>query len=60
MTQYVRRFPLPDISSSLSRKIVGFVRRLVEQRGNPAWQEWEAATDALVWESFGLVKEPAR
>jgi len=60
MTQYVRRFPLPEISSSLSQKIIAFVRRLVEQRANPARQEWEAATDALVWESFGLVKEPAR
>lgn len=60
MTQYVRRFPLPDISSSVSRKIVALVRRLVEQRASPAWQEWEAVTNTLVWESFGLVKEAAR
>jgi hypothetical protein len=60
MTQYVRRFPLTDISSPLSKKIVALARRLVDEREHPARREWEAATDALVWESFGLVKEPAR
>jgi hypothetical protein len=60
MTQYVRRFPLPDISSPLSKKIVALVRRLVDEDDNPARREWEAETDSLVWESFGLVKEPAR
>jgi len=60
MTQYVRHFPLPDISLPASRKIVALASRLVGKVNHPARQDWEAAIDALVWDSFGLVKEPAR
>jgi len=60
MTQYVQRFPLPDRSLPRSKKIIALVRRLVDERDHTERGDWEAATDALVWESFGLVKEPAR
>ncbi len=60
MTQYVRRFPLPDISLPQSKKIIALARRLVHERNHAARGEWAAATDGLVWDSFGLVKEPGR
>ena len=58
MTQYVRRFPLPDPAAPVSREIVARAGRIVDQRSIPS--EEEARMDELVWESFGLAAEFAR
>jgi adenine-specific DNA-methyltransferase len=58
MTQYVANFPLPDLASSTGCKIVDLVSRLLKDAGNG--QEIEREINALVWESFGLIKEIRR
>jgi tRNA1(Val) A37 N6-methylase TrmN6 len=58
MTQYVRMFPLPDLSAAVSRKVVGLVSQLLA--GSEIDRALEARIDSLVWESFGLVKETGR
>ncbi|MGA2617742.1 MAG: N-6 DNA methylase [Thermoguttaceae bacterium] len=52
MTQYVRMFPLPDLSKPVSRKIVAIASRLVSRQDFEP--DLEARLDSLVWESFGL------
>ena len=52
MTQYVRRFPLPDISTAAAKEMVELVARLVNRREFDA--QIEARIDGLVWQSFGL------
>jgi hypothetical protein len=52
MTQYVRRFPLPDPSTATASEIVDLVAQLVNGREIEA--QIEARIDGLVWRSFGL------
>jgi len=58
MTQYVRMFPLPDLSRSISREIVALASRLTSRRDFEP--ELEGRIDALVWEAFGLAEEIRR
>jgi len=61
MTQYVSKFPLPYPDGPAAREIVRIVRKLAD--GNSARtseSELSDRLDVLVWESFGLAKEPAR
>jgi adenine-specific DNA-methyltransferase len=55
MTQYVKRFPLPSVSTPAAREIIDLVREIVNRRDAP--REVEARIDRLVWGTFGLVEE---
>lgn len=54
MTQYVMRFPLPDVRSKLGMEIVERTQMLVASRGRD--QVLEHDLDELVWKAFGLRK----
>jgi adenine-specific DNA-methyltransferase len=58
MTQYVKRFPLPDLNEKVVQKAVQLVAQVVKTPIIAS--EVESEIDDLVWESFGLVKEVAR
>lgn len=58
MTQYVKRFPLPELSAKAMRKLSGLVKKLVQGAGDQ--NRIEAECDQMIWESFGLVKEVGR
>ena len=58
MTQYVKNFPLPRLSTPLGQQIVRLVREAVDKDRVNA--DAEAKIDELVWQAFGLVKEVAR
>ena len=51
MTQYVRRFPLPNLNAKKLKRLSGLAAALVDGR------DVEDECDHLVWESFGSVKE---
>jgi adenine-specific DNA-methyltransferase len=53
MTQYVAKFPLPDLAAS--RRIVEEVSRLLKK--GEAAEAVERDINRLVWESFGLIEE---
>ena len=53
MTQYVSKFPLPDLSAS--RLIVAEVAKILKARKVTA--QGERTINRLVWESFGLTEE---
>ncbi len=55
MTQYVQHFPVPDLKTPISQKIVRLVHGLLAN--NQTDGTCEAGIDRLVWEAFGLVKE---
>ncbi len=55
MTQYVGKFPLPDLNTPVAQKIVRCVRELAANKG--ARESLDVEVDNLVWEAFGLVKE---
>jgi adenine-specific DNA-methyltransferase len=55
MTQYVSKFPLPDLNSAIAKQIVSLAKKLAEGQGNPSQLEKES--NNLVWKSFGLVEE---
>jgi SAM-dependent methyltransferase len=57
MTQYVKKFPLPNINSAISKEIIDLVKQLVS---NEVFEQETASIeeklDNLVWQSFGLEK----
>ena len=55
MTQYVSKFPLPDLDSACARQIVRLAKTLAEGRGNS--RQLEKESNSLVWQAFGLVEE---
>jgi adenine-specific DNA-methyltransferase len=55
MTQYVKRFPLPDVTCTAARKAIQCALQLVT--ATAAVSDLENEADELVWQSFGLVKE---
>ena len=57
MTQYVKKFPLPGLERDESKKIIGLVRNLLNQKDDRSAIEEEI--DTLVWQSFGF-KEASR
>lgn len=61
ITQYVSRFPLPDLHASTSRNLVGLVGEIIlRERPTSAWlADAEHEINRLVWQSFGLVEEAA-
>jgi hypothetical protein len=52
MTQYVAKFPLPDLASS--QEIVQGVRQVLAAGAS---EKAERRLNHLVWQSFGLVEE---
>lgn len=58
MTQYVKKFPLPDPDGDCAQQIIRLVSSVVEDRA--AATEVEPAIDTLVWKAFGLSKEISR
>ncbi len=58
MTQYVKKFPLPDLESPVAQTIVQLVSEQIAGYSDDGARESDV--NRLVWESFGLVKETAR
>lgn len=57
MTQYVAKFPLPDLRSAIARRIVGEVSKVLKAvKANAAA---ERRINGLVWEVFGMGEEIA-
>lgn len=52
MTQYVKKFPLPDPASKEARQLV----RLAKGRFKTEDRDVEVQIDRLVWEAFGLTR----
>jgi len=55
MTQYVKKFPLPNLESPAAQKIIQLVDNLKDDK-TPC-REHDREIDDLVWRSFGLIKE---
>lgn len=55
MTQYVKEFPVPELDSRIGKRIVRLAAGLVDGFAAP---DDVPEVDALVWEAFGLHKEP--
>ncbi len=55
MTQYVKKFPLPDPTGPAAQDIIKLVTEILNRR--EISNEIEARLDCRVWDAFGLVKE---
>lgn len=55
MTQYVKRFPLPNLNEKELSKLSSLVESLVQSQGDS--RVIETKCNQLVWKAFGLVKE---
>jgi adenine-specific DNA-methyltransferase len=55
MTQYVAKFPLPDLHAAVSRRIVAEVSKIL--KAGEATEAAEHNINQLVWEAFGLSEE---
>ena len=53
MTQYVKQFPLPDLSAELAQDIVHRTKAIVRGKATKAMREEQTLND-LVWRVFGL------
>lgn len=53
MTQYVERFPLPDIELSHSRSIIALTKQIYETVDTNTAVELADQLDTMVWEAFG-------
>ena len=58
--QYVEKFPLPDPTSAISKKIVKRTRAVYDSIPFNNAKSLETELNALVWEAFGLVEEVDR
>jgi hypothetical protein len=58
MTQYVKKFPLPRLETSVAQRIIQVVGERIANKACDEDREWEI--DNLVWGSFGLVEESCR
>jgi hypothetical protein len=56
ITQYVEKFPLPDIDSEAAQSIVSLTKELLD-RGINALIDFEEKLDSLVWDSFNMSKK---
>jgi adenine-specific DNA-methyltransferase len=56
ITQYVEKFPLPDIKSEISKSIVSLTKELLS-KGVNALPAFEEKLDLLVWNSFNMSKK---
>ena len=60
MTQYVRRFPIPDPSKRISKSIITHARHMYDATGTDRENELEAELNRLVWRAFDLpIEEPS-
>jgi adenine-specific DNA-methyltransferase len=53
-TQFVRKFPLPQLDAPMVQDIIGYTQRLLR---DGLHADLEQQIDELVWQAFGLVKE---
>ena len=60
ITQYVEKFPLPDPTSKMSKKITMLAKTVYREIGSAKIRAMKQEIDELVWQSFGLVKEVGR
>lgn len=54
ITQYVEKFPLPDPSTPIARRIVTLAKRAYSTAGTAESDPIQTELDSLVWESFGV------
>ena len=58
LTQYVKKFPLPNPSTDIAVKIISTVKNLYQSLINGSnIQTQELELDDLIWKSFGLDKK---
>ena len=57
MTQYVKQFPLPNPSLSVSQKIIKTVKRAYNEAHSNWVEDIEEELDLLIWDAFGLSRE---
>lgn len=60
MTQYVEKFPLPDPTSEIGKKLIDKTKELYKLLPSKSSDRLEEEINSLVWKSFGVVKEAAR
>ena len=60
MTQYVEKFPLPDPTAELSKRIIHLAREIYDQIPSPSVEELERNLDQLVWQAFGFSNRRSR
>ncbi|MGA3051367.1 MAG: N-6 DNA methylase [Chitinispirillaceae bacterium] len=56
ITQYVEKFPLPDIDSDISKQIVSMTKTLLSKNAC-ALPDFEDKLDLLVWDSFKISRK---
>lgn len=54
MTQYVEKFPLPDLNTPMAKKIVSITKQIFKQKLTNDTSSLEEQLDGLVWQVFGL------
>jgi len=58
ITQYVEKFPLPDINKEISQKICSYTKDIsLNEFPEKEKEKQEKVIDSLVWESFGFSAE---
>ena len=56
ITQYVEKFPLPDINSEISKQIISLTKSLLSKDVS-ALPDFEDKIDSLVWSSFKMSRK---
>ena len=54
ITQYVKRFPLPDPTRPRSRTIIALAKKIYETAGTSEASALAAQLDKSIWEVFGV------
>lgn len=54
ITQYVKKFPLPDPSNRISKNIISNTKKIYNSIPNDNVKKLETINDQLVWEAFGV------
>lgn len=60
ITQYVKKFPLPDPSTSEAKKIISLSKQIYDSIPEQDTAELESELNELVWEVFGFTEKIAR
>ncbi len=57
MTQYVEKFPLPDIKTPLSQQIVSLAKQIFELTLTTDTSSFKKELDCLIWQAFGVTDQ---
>lgn len=57
MTQYVEKFPLPNPSNALARKIIVAAKQIYDLTPSPEAEHLEQELDKMVWQAFDVSPE---